>query len=166
MKSMRLLPLLVLLVLLAGCADAVASTSGVTTPAPASIASLVVTGAPSRAGAVVTLSARLTADAIGERTGAYAARIEYDPAVLTYVGQGTSTSGLVAFNDTLGVLRVAGASLDGYADGVLFNARFKVTRTAQEAEMRLVIDELRDLRASDRLPAEAATRSALLRPWK
>ena len=163
MKSLRFLPLVVLLV---GCADAVTSTSGVTAPAPESIASLVVTGAPSRAGAVVTLSARLTSDVVGARTGAYAARIEYDPAVLTYVGEGTSTSGLVAFNDTLGVLRVAGASLDGYAGGVLFNARFKVTRTAQDAEMRLVIDELRDMRASDRLPADAATRSALLRPWK
>jgi len=163
MKSLRYLSLAVLLV---GCADAVASTSGVTEPAPEPIASLVFTGAPSRAGAVVTLSARLTSDAIGERTGAYAARIEYDPAVLTYVGEGKSTSGLVAFNDTLGVLRVAGASLDGYADGVLFNARFKVTRTAQDAEMRLVIDELRDMRAISRLPSDAATRSALLRPWR
>jgi len=163
MKSFRLLPLVLFVV---GCADAVAPTSGVTTPTPEPIASLVVTGAPNRAGAVVTVSARLSSDAVARRAGAYAARIEYDPALLAYVGEGKSTSGLVAFNDTLGVLRVAGASLDGYADGVLFNARFKVTRTAQEAEMRLVIDELRDMRASDRLPAEAATRSALLRPWK
>ena len=163
MKSLRFLPFGILLV---GCADAVAPASGATTPAPEPIASLVVAGAPSRAGAVVTLSARLTSEVIGERTGAYAARIEYDPAVLTYVGEGKSTSGLVAFNDTLGVLRVAGASLDGYADGVLFNARFKVARTAQDAEMKLVIDELRDMRASDRLPTDAATRSALLRPWK
>jgi hypothetical protein len=155
-----------LAVVLAGCADAVAPASGVTTPAPESIASLVVTGAPTRPGAVITFSARLTSEAVVRRAGAYAARIEYDPELLTYVGEGKATAGLVAFNDTLGVLRVAGASLDGYADGVLFNARFKVARTAQDAEMRLVIDELRDMTASDRLPPQAATRTALLRPWK
>ncbi len=163
MKSLRLLPLLFLLV---GCSDAVAPASGATSPAPESIAALVVTGAPTRAGAVVTLSARLASDAVARRAGAYAARIEYDPALLAYVGEGKSTSGLVAFSDTLGVLRVAGASLDGYADGVLFNARFKVARPVANAEVRLVLDELRDLRASDRLPPEAATRTALLRPWK
>jgi hypothetical protein len=163
MKSLRLLPLVFLLV---GCSDAVAPASGVTSPAPESIASLVVTGAPTRAGAVVTLSARLSSDAVARRAGAYSARIEYDPALLAYVGEGKSTSGLVAFNDTLGVLRVAGASLDGYADGVLFNARFKVARPVANAEVRLVLDELRDTRASDRLPPDAATRTALLRPWK
>jgi hypothetical protein len=163
MKSWRLVPMLFVL---AGCADAVSSASGVSAPAPESIASLVVSGAPSKPGAVVTFSARLTSDAVARRAGAYSARIEYDPAVLAYVGEGKGTSGLVAFNDTLGVLRVAGASLDGYADGVLFNARFKVTRTTPAAEMRLVIDELRDMSASNRLPPDASTRTALLHPWK
>lgn len=163
MKRAFLLPTVVLLV---GCADAVASTSGVTTPAPESIASLVLSGAPSKAGAVVTLSARLSSDAVARRAGAYAARIDYDPTLLAYVGEGKSAGGLVAFNDTLGVLRVAGASLDGYTDGVLFNARFKVLRSAPDAEMRLVIDELRDMSASSRLPARPETRTALLHPWK
>ncbi len=164
MKSTRLLPLVA--ALLAGCADAVASTSGVSAPAPESIASLVMAGAPSHAGSVVTFSVRLSSDAAARRAGAYSARIEYDPSLLSYVGEGKSVGGLVAFNDTLGVLRVAGASLDGYSDGVLFNARFKVARAMPDAEMRLVIDELRDMTATNRLPSDAATRTALLHPWK
>jgi hypothetical protein len=49
---------------------------------------------------------------------------------------------------------------------VLFNARFKVTRASAEGAIRLVIDELRDVNLSDRLPAQVGARSALLRPWR
>jgi hypothetical protein len=162
MKFSWLLPTM----LLAGCADVVASTSGVTTSAPASIASLTVTKGVARVGEEITFTVRLTSGSTARRTGAYAARIEYDPADILYAGEATATSGLVAANDERGVLRVAGASLDGYADGVLFDARFKVKRRAPVGELRLVIDQLRDVGAVDRLPAETAIRTAILHPWQ
>ena len=114
----------------------------------------------------MTFTARLNGTASTKKAGAYAARVLYDSTVVAYVGEGASTSGLVAFNAVGGVLKVAGASLDGYADGVLFNAKFRVFRPSADAELTLVIDELRDVSASDRLPPQTTSRTALLRPWK
>jgi hypothetical protein len=151
----------------AGCADRLAAPAGiVTAPDPAAIATLVVNGSPSRPGAVVTLSAHLTQPTAAKRTGAYLAHVEYDTALVTYVGQGDGTGGIAAFHAQDGVLRVAGASLDGYGGGVLFNAVFRVSRTSSHAEIKLVIDELRDVNLSDRLPPQLSSRSSLLRPWR
>ena len=155
---------LLAVVVLAACGDQVAA-PGRIAPEPMPIASLVLS-APPRSGGLVTVAARLNTEALVKRAGAYSARVEFDPAVVSYVGEGSTTSGLVAFNATDGVLRVAGASLDGYDDGVLFNAKFRVANPTTTAELRLVIDELRDVSASDRLPSQTASRSALLRPWK
>src|SRR5262249_9423532 len=151
--------------IVAGCADRVEAPARVA-PEPVPIATLVVKGSANRPGDVVTLSARLTESSAAKRTGAYLAHIEDDTALVRYVGQGQATGGLSAFRADAGVLRVAGASLDGYADGVLFNAQFRVARSQPQAELRLVIDELRDVNLSDRLPAQPGARSALLRPWR
>jgi hypothetical protein len=150
--------------IVAGCADRVAAPARVV-PDPVPIATLVVKGSANRPGDVVTLSAHLTESGAAKRTGAYLAHIEYDTALVAYVGQGAATGGLAAFHADAGVLRVAGASLDGYADGVLFNAQFRVARAQPQAQLRLVIDELRDVNLNSRLPAQLAARSALLRPW-
>jgi len=151
--------------LIAGCTDRLNAPLRVA-PDPSAVATLVVNGSASKPGAVVTLSARLTQSAAAKRTGAYLAHIEYDTTLVTYVGQGDATGGIAAFHAERGVLRVAGATLDGYGDGVLFNAQFRVTRTTPGAEIRLVIDQLRDVNAADRLPAQASARSSLLRPWQ
>jgi hypothetical protein len=135
-------------------------------PDPVSIATLVVNGSATRAGDVFTLSVRLTNVAAATRAGAYLAHIEYDTALVAFAGQGDATGGISAFNAQAGVLRVAGASLDGYSSGVLFNARFRVARTSSQAEVRLVIDELRDVNASDRLPPQVGARSSLVRPFR
>ena len=119
---------------------------------------------PTPIGRRVTLTAKLS-DA-SRRAGAYAARIEFDTTAVAYVGEGDATSGLVAYHASGGVLKVAGASLDGYTDGVLFKARFRVVRASSAEQIRLVIDELRDVGAANRLPALAASRAALLRPWE
>jgi len=162
----RIVAAVALAVAVTGCADRVASPALGAAPSPASIAGLVMTGAPRRPGAVVTLSARLASGAPVSRAGAFLARIEYDTAQFAFEGQGGATSGIAAFHAERGVLRVAGASLDGYAGGVLFNARFRVTGPAPDGEVRLVIDELRDVNLADRLPAAPAARTALLRPWR
>jgi len=64
------------------------------------------------------------------------------------------------------VLKVAGASLEGFAESVLFRARFRVVKPLSSASIHLVIDELRDVNAADRLPTDVGTRSAILRPWR
>jgi hypothetical protein len=151
----------------ASCADRVDAPSSVApTPDPAGIATLVVTGAPTRPGVIVTLAAHLTQGTAVKRTGAYLAHIEYDTTLITYVGQGDATGGIAAFHAQAGVLRVAGASLDGYTGGVLFNAQFRVARTGAQPELRLVIDELRDMDLNDRLPPAVAARSSVVRPWR
>ena len=149
----------------AGCADRVESPVRVV-PDPVSIATLIVNGSANRAGDVITLSARLTNAAAATRAGAYLAHIEYDTTLVSFVGQGDVTGGISAFNAQTGILRVAGASLDGYTGGVLFNARFRVARTSAQAEVRLVIDELRDVNANDRLPPQVGARSSLVRPFR
>ncbi|MGH7617438.1 MAG: hypothetical protein ACREPM_09450 [Gemmatimonadaceae bacterium] len=151
----------------AGCADRLTAPSGsLTAPDPTSVAALVVSGPAVRPGAVVTVSARLTQPSAAQRTGAYLVHVEYDTTLVTFVGQGDGTSGIAAFHAESGVLRVAGASLDGYTGGVLFNAQFRIAHPSSAAEIKLVIDELRDVNLSDRLPAQASARSSLLRPWR
>jgi hypothetical protein len=159
---MKRRPLLAPLGLLIACSEHAAAPD--LRPAPASVATLMLRGDPRPLGSVVTFSAKLN-DA-SRRAGAYAARIEFDTTAVAYAGEGEATSGLVAFHAAGGVLKVAGASLDGYADGVLFHARFRVVRASSAEPIRLVIDELRDVGAVNRLPALAASRAALLRPWE
>jgi hypothetical protein len=148
-----------------GCADRVDAPARVVAE-PASIATLVVKGAAGHAGDVVTLSARLTETTVAKRTGAFLAHIEYDTALVTYIGQGDAAGGIAAFHAQSGVLRAAGASLDGYGSGVLFNAQFRVARPSSGAEVRLVIDELRDMSLNDRLPPQPGARSSVVRPFR
>src|SRR5262249_38784535 len=132
---------------------------------PVSIATLVVHGPATHVGDVVTLSARLTSTT-ASRAGAYLAHIEYDTTIVSFVGQGDATTGIAAFHAQNGVLRIAGASLDGYTAGIIFNAQFRVARTSSQSEVRLVIDELRDVNRNDRLPPQIGARSSLLRPFR
>jgi hypothetical protein len=155
----------VLAIVSSGCAERVAEPA-LAAPSAASIAALVVSGSTRQTDGIVTFTARLNAAASPRHAGAYAAHVEYDPNVVDYLGEGDASSGLVAFHAESGVLRVAGTSLDGYADGVLFNARFRVTRASVKTELRLVIDQLRGTDLSDRLPEQLTARTALLRPWR
>ena len=161
---MKLWPIVTAAVCSSACADRVEAPS--VAPSAASIASLVVSGSARQTDGIVTFTARLNSAAAPKRTGAYTAHIEYDPSVVAYVGEGETSTGLSAFHAESGVLRVAGTSLDGYADGILFNARFRVTRATAAAELRLVIDQLRGTDLGDRLPAQLTARTALLRPWR
>jgi hypothetical protein len=163
--SFRSILSIALAAVVAACADRVVAPSRVA-PDPTSIATLVVRGSGNRPGSVVTLAAHLTDAAAANRTGAYLAHIEYDTSLVAYVGQGDAAGGIAAFHADGGVLRVAGASLDGYAGGVLFNVQFRVARASSQPELRLVIDELRDMNLRDRLPPQIGARSALLRPWR
>jgi hypothetical protein len=165
MTRARSLVLFATTIVVAACADRVSAPPKVV-PDPSGVATLVVSGSASKPGATVTVSAHLSQAAAAKQTGAYLARIEYDTTVVTYLGQGDGTGGIAAFHAQDGVLRVAGATLDGYLGGVLFNAQFRVVQPSSQAELRLVIDELRDLNLSDRLPVQASARSALVRPWR
>src|SRR4051812_42495268 len=146
-----------------GCADHIDEPVNVV-PSPAPIAALSVSA--QQTDGIVTLTARLNAAAGPQRVGAFTAHVEYDPSVVTYIGDGDAIAGLAASYAKAGVLRVAGTSLDGYKNGVLFNARFRVTHATRGAELKLVIDELRGTDLVDRLPAPLTARTALLRPWK
>ena len=149
----------------AACADRVDGPPRVV-PDPTSIATLVISGSANRPGAIVTLSAHLVDASSAKHTGAYLAHIEYDTTLVSYVEPGDAAGGIWALHAQGGVLRAAGASLSGYTNGVLFNAHFRVTRVSPSAELRLVIDELRDVNLSNRLPAQIGARSAIARPGR
>lgn len=152
-------------IVVAACADRVEGPTRVA-PDPTSIATLVISGSANKAGAIVTLSAHLSDPSAAKRTGAYLAHIEYDTTFVSYVEPGDQAGGISAFHAQGGVLRAAGASLSGYTNGVLFNAHFRVTRVSPAAELRLVIDELRDVNLSNRLPPQIGARSAIARPGR
>jgi len=149
----------------AACADRVEGPARIA-PDPTSIATLVISGSADKPGAIVTLSAHLVDAAAAKHTGAYLAHIEYDTTLVSYVEPGDAAGGIWALHAQGGVLRAAGASLSGYTNGVLFNAHFRVTRVSPAAELRLVIDELRDVNLSNRLPPQIGARSAIARPGR
>ena len=157
----------VLAMALTGCSDQTVSPA-TTVPAPEpGLASLVMKSTPGhQTPGVVTFSARLTQAAARKTAGAFVAHLAYDTTAVAYVGQGDATGGLSAAYAQSGILRVAGASLEGFTDGVLFNAQFRLQRPSADAEVRLVIDELRDVGRVDRLPAPLGSRSASIHPWR
>ena len=151
-------------IVVAACADRVEGPMRVA-PDPTSIATLVISGS-NKPGSIVTLSAHLVNATAAKSAGAFVAHIEYDTTLVSYVEPGDAAGGISAFHAQSGVLRAAGASLSGYTNGVLFNAHFRVTRVSPTAEVRLVIDELRDVNLSNRLPSQIGARSAIARPWR
>jgi hypothetical protein len=109
----------------------------------------------------LVVTAALSAEADPARVGGYTLRLAYDTTALRFIDEESQGSGIAAVYDAGGEIRVAAASLSGFADGVLLRATFQL-RKAAPGGMMLVIDELNGMDLSDRRPSSAARLSARL----
>ncbi len=164
MSMIRILPLVLGAALLLGCEDE-AARSATAPPPPAGNGPvvLVVSDSTPAAGAVITVSA-LVRPGSGIAAASYLARLGYDRAGLSFVQDLTHADGLRAINPQPGLIRAAGASTRGFADGVLFSLEFRVTDPARLGSLELRLDELngRDFRTA--LPRVATDRVARFTP--
>ena len=129
------------------------------------IVALAVSDTAPPVGSVVLVTARLRT--AGDSTAAsYTARLQFDSTALRYVSDETISDGAMrASNPQPGLLRVAGAGVNGFTTGALFGARFEVLHLGALQSLHLTFDELhdsavRDLRATIRVSQRIVSRVA------
>jgi hypothetical protein len=144
---------------ISGC-DRAEPPTGPAQPTPPALTRLVVTPENGAVGSTVVVTASLTAAAAPEHVGGFTLRVAYDTTRLKFVDEESVASGVAALRASNGVIRAAGASLTGFADGVLLRATFKVQSRGAPGAMLLVVDELNGLDLSDRRPSELTRLSA------
>jgi hypothetical protein len=126
-----------------GCRDAANLVSTTGHLAPRSITPRVVV-APNGSGAVLTLALDVRGD-VG-KIGSFTGRLLFDPTALFYDGEVPFSDGTDrASNPGDGVIRVAGASLNGVDVTNLAAFRFKVINAAALQQVRLELDEVHEL---------------------
>ncbi len=81
---------------------------------------------------------------------------------LALVAESSLPSGMRALNPQPGHIRVAGAAVEGFADGRLFAVTFRVTDPRALASMELTLDEMSGTDFGNRLPANPLHRSVRL----
>lgn len=141
--SSRLVLSLVVLVATAACDDNRDRPSITAPMAPTSgtVAFLDVSNPNAPAGALVTVTATARQAQSLAKVGAFAARLSFDAAGLTYVGESV-LPGMRAVNPKGGEIIAAGASSEGFADGRLFAVTFRVVNPAALTSLTLAITEL------------------------
>lgn len=113
-------------------------------PAPALEARIDVSGSPLRAGAIVTVNLQL-AGTNRDRVGSFTFRVTYDTTGLRFIDELPINDGATRVtNPTPGLIRVAGASVRGFATGILSSYRFQIHDPAAIRSLRLSIDELHE----------------------
>jgi hypothetical protein len=110
-------------------------------PAPAIEAVLVVSDQSPSIGDALIVSVQ--ANSTQGIVGSYTARIGYDQSALRFDGEiPISDKALRAVNPGAGLLRLAGASVDGFPDGHLATYKFIVLQANSAKTLSLVIDEM------------------------
>lgn len=170
----RVLPLLMLVVAVAvtGCDDDRHPTMLPTAPEQGSVAFVAVSDLDAPAGATVTVSAIVRQGSGIARVGAFTARLQYDTTGLEFVEELSLADGMRAVTARGGSVRAAGANAQGFDDGRLFAATFRVVRPAALRTLTLEIPELTGVDFTDGRPtlnvrplvyAAPATADAVLR---
>jgi hypothetical protein len=137
--------------LLVGCNDERATVSPPRPVAPpiASNAWIVVSDSAARAGSEVTVSAFASSEA-GGAVGSFTARFLYDTLQLSVLGPDSIADGaLRAVNPVPGEFRIAGASAQGLAGGLLFRVRARVVDPRGLRRLGLVLDEMHSIKFAD-----------------
>ena len=146
-----------------GCADERprSMTGPPSAPQSASIAELISSDTAPRAGATVTLTARVRPGARSSSAASYKAHSTYEPAGLAFVDAPSLPIGVRALNSgTAGTIVAAGAAPKGFTDGRLFAVRFLVTDPSALRRVTLAIEQLGGSDFRDQLPS-LATRSGI-----
>src|SRR5690348_1037405 len=116
MRSPRNVTAIALALLALGCRDDPRRliTDPPLSPAPVY---LTVSGEDLRPGSTATVTAHVVVASGVKAIGSFAAHLRYDPAGLAFVAESRLPTGLRAFNPRPGHIRVAGAAVEGFADG-------------------------------------------------
>jgi hypothetical protein len=147
------------LIAISGCDRSEVPTAP-TQPAPPALTHLTITPTGGAVGSTVVVTASLTTAADPEHVGGFTLRVAYDTTLLRFVDEESVASGVSAIRASGGVIRAAGASLAGFAGGVLLRATFKVEGRGATGAMLLVVDELNGVDLSDRRPSDLTRLSA------
>ncbi len=113
-------------------------------------------------GSTITVTANVATIPDIKAIGSFAAHLRYDTAGLTFIAESRLPSGIRALNPQPGHIRVAGAAIEGFADGRLFAVTFRVTNPGALTSMELELDELTGMDFGNRLPANPVHRSVRL----
>lgn len=129
-----------------GCREGVPATTAGTLPARSITPRVAVTR--DGAFAVVTLALDVRGD-VG-RIGSYTGRLIFDASALAYDSEVTPADATQrASNPGAGVIRVAGAAVNGVDVANLAAFRFKVVSAAALPEVRLELDEVHEITRAD-----------------
>jgi Cohesin domain. len=156
---------MIFLIAAIACDDAAtASVQPPAAPANGSVAFVAVSNTEATAGSEVTITAIVHNDAAVSSVGAFTAKLNYDPAGLTYVGEHELTSGMRAINAQRGQVIAAGASARGFDEGKLFSLTFKVVNPAALHDVALDITELSGTDFSNHVPKLSSRRGVFRTP--
>ena len=148
-----------------GCDNSVTQVTPEPVPeANASVAYVVMSPAQPRVGDEVIVSVVARSGASLGRVGSFAAALRYAPQQLRFVAAVSLDGGLRVHNPAeAGLLRMAGASAEGFPAGPLFAARFVVTGASPAANLTLDVSELSSATAYQNLiPSLRVQRGAIL----
>jgi hypothetical protein len=130
-----------------GCRETAGPVSAAGQVAPRSITPRVDV-APAGSLAVITLALDLRGD-VG-KIGSFTGRLLFDPSALSYDADVSPSDGTDrASNPGVGVIRVAGAALNGMDVAHLAAFRFKVVNAAALQQVRLELDEVHEISRAD-----------------
>ena len=134
----------------AACSESYRSTP-VQNPAPGVEAVLEISGAATvGTGFVVSVRAISTQG----KVGSFTARIRYDSTALRFDGEiPMDDAAMRALNPTPGLLRLAGAAVNGFGDGRLVSYRFVALRESGVQTLSLVVDEIHLITHFDAKPS-------------
>ena len=162
----RTISVLTLLAVVTACNTDAATTAMQPPRAPenGSVAFVTVSDAKAAVGSAVTVTAVVHNDAPVSSVGAFTARLTFDAAGLTYVGEQALPSGMRAINAQGSEILAAGASARGFDDGKLFALTFKVVNPVALESIKLEITELNGTDFSNHVPKLSLQRGVFRAP--
>lgn len=135
-----------------GCQSDRADVTALDQPLPPETAVLVASLADPPVGTEITVTARVTPIHDHNFIGSFSSILRYDTTAVIFEGEVPLEGGLRAVNGSeAGVVRVAGASADGFRDGRLFAVRLRVLRRGALSTLALAVPQLGGVTFGNRL---------------
>ena len=155
MPTSSILGALVVVVLTVACQDEHRRpvTAPATAPRSDTVFFVTVSNAEPAAGATVTVTANVAQRAGFKPVASFKAHLRYDATGLTFLRESRLPSGIRAFHPQPGDLIAAGAAAEGFQDGRLFAATFRIQNPAALASLALEVEELNGTDFANQLPA-------------
>jgi hypothetical protein len=126
---------------LGACTEPIRKTNA-TQPEPVAEARLVLSDSSARPSANLTVLVHVRGVSAPD-VGSFTARITYDTLALRFIGDSSITDDATRVsNPQPGLIRLAGVSTGGFANGTLYAARFAVVGGAPANSLHLTMDEL------------------------